>query len=428
MIDNPLVSVVIPTYNRAAFLSDAVESVLRQTFTNYEIIVVDDGSTDGTDSLIQGYGDRLKYVRQQNRGVSVARNEGVRVSRGEYIAFLDSDDIWTPDKLACQISFLSRFPECDLLFSPAWVVNANLDRTSSQPLFGGLAVSDITLNTLYLRNIIIVITLLVRRDVFQAIGGFDPDIRYGEDWSLAIRILTRGALGAYLPEPLAYIRRHSSTQSHVPNPLQADQILADHMAVLNRCFSLYPGRVPEWLIKRSLANVCVLGSLNFLAIGRFQRSRDILSCAFNIDPALVDSMSLYGQHMVNVAIDHARDGSGALDHSKASEFIKAALTDRRLFARHQASFEKQVWSKAHLALAFDAYRRGDQLRSRVWLGRAITLDPTCLRNVGIALMTIEAFAGKPTASAVRKIGRKLLPVTEPDAFVLVDTRVQEPMD
>src|SRR5690242_13806787 len=96
---DPLISVVIPTFNRARCVANAVDSVLVQTFKDCEVIVVDDGSTDATAEVLKGYGNRVRVIQQSNRGVSAARNAGIRSARGEWIAFLDSDDIWNPDKL-----------------------------------------------------------------------------------------------------------------------------------------------------------------------------------------------------------------------------------------------------------------------------------------------------------------------------------------
>lgn len=100
----PRVSVIIPTYNRREYVQEAIDSALAQTFTDYEIIVIDDGSTDGTSEALQArYGNRIHYEWQENQGESVARNRGIELARGEYIAFLDSDDLWHPEKLAKQI-------------------------------------------------------------------------------------------------------------------------------------------------------------------------------------------------------------------------------------------------------------------------------------------------------------------------------------
>lgn len=112
------VSVIIPTYNRAEFISDAIESVLNQTFEDYEIIIVDDGSTDNTKQIVQSYTSKVKYYYQEQSGVSSARNYGIKAATGEYIAFLDSDDQFLPQKLEKQVEVLENNPRIGIVYSP----------------------------------------------------------------------------------------------------------------------------------------------------------------------------------------------------------------------------------------------------------------------------------------------------------------------
>jgi len=107
----PLVSAVIPTFNRGWIMAEAVQSVLDQTYEPLEIIVVDDGSTDNTRDVLEPFMDRITLLKQENKGVSAARNLGIKNARGEFIAFLDSDDLWLPDKTACQIDFFKANPK-----------------------------------------------------------------------------------------------------------------------------------------------------------------------------------------------------------------------------------------------------------------------------------------------------------------------------
>src|SRR3954468_22992204 len=120
----PQVSVIIPVFNAAATVAETIESVLRQTFDDYEIIVVDDGSTDRTAHVLGRYQDRIQMIRRPNGGISAARNSGVAVSRGEYLAFLDGDDLWVPDFLARTVAALEDDPDCVMAFTDLVIVDS----------------------------------------------------------------------------------------------------------------------------------------------------------------------------------------------------------------------------------------------------------------------------------------------------------------
>src|SRR5262245_59636957 len=111
----PLVSIVLTTFNQAPYIVDAVESALHQTYDNCEVIVIDDGSTDNTEQKIQPYRDRIQYIYQSNQGVAGSRNTGILAARGEFLAFLDGDDIWEADKLAEQVAAAERYPESGII-------------------------------------------------------------------------------------------------------------------------------------------------------------------------------------------------------------------------------------------------------------------------------------------------------------------------
>lgn len=116
-MENQKVSVIIPTYNLARYINETVDSVLGQTYKNYEIIIVDDGSTDNTKEALSEYGGKITYIFQENQGVSAARNKGIKEAKGEYIAFLDADDLWLKDKLELQIGLMNSNPEVAMIFT-----------------------------------------------------------------------------------------------------------------------------------------------------------------------------------------------------------------------------------------------------------------------------------------------------------------------
>ncbi|MBL8266085.1 glycosyltransferase family A protein [Steroidobacter sp.] len=137
-MSSPLVSVIIPTYNRAALLCETVDSVLAQTYPNIEIIVIDDGSTDDTTEAIQKYGDRVRYTRRANAGVNAARNLGIKQARGEFIALLDSDDLWAPYKLELQVQLLRFFTDVGFTFSNFLIFRGPTVESDVLPIMNGL--------------------------------------------------------------------------------------------------------------------------------------------------------------------------------------------------------------------------------------------------------------------------------------------------
>lgn len=234
----PLVTVVIPAYNVEQWIFATIESVLKQTYKPVEVVVVNDGSTDGTAEVIAGFGDRVRCVTQPNKGLSAARNTGIRVAEGQFIAFLDSDDLWMPEKLECQVDLLRRFPEIGWVYSDAFVVDHTativlnrVGRTSSLP-------SGDILRALILRNFIPCPTPLVRRSALARVGGFDesPAIQIAEDWDMWLRLAGEFPAGC-VSRPLAMIRLHGKSMT---GTMDLDAALASKMVVIEKAVRLRP--------------------------------------------------------------------------------------------------------------------------------------------------------------------------------------------
>jgi len=178
------VSVIIPTHNRRDFVREALASVLAQTYQDFELVIVDDGSTDATRAIVQEF-SRIQYVFQDNRGVSAARNRGVALSSGELLAFLDSDDLWQPRKLAMQIEFFAAHPEAQICQTEEiWVrngVRVNPHSKHKKPT------GDIFARSLQL-CLVSPSAVMIRRTFFKRMGGFDETLPACEDYDLWLRI------------------------------------------------------------------------------------------------------------------------------------------------------------------------------------------------------------------------------------------------
>lgn len=207
----PKVSVIIPTYQHAHFVGQAIESVLAQTYKDYEIIVVDDGSTDNTSEVLAEFGDQVTVIYQENRGLSAARNTGIRASKGEYVAFLDADDVWMPAKLEKQVPLFERNEAIGLVYSDLAYFDENEVRPGTAfeeaPPQSGMVYSAI-----FIRCPIPMPTVIARRSCFDMVGLFDETLTACEDLDMWLRISEKWEAD-FVNEPLACYR-FSAGQMH----------------------------------------------------------------------------------------------------------------------------------------------------------------------------------------------------------------------
>jgi glycosyltransferase involved in cell wall biosynthesis len=184
----PLVSVVIPTYNRAWCLAEAVDSVLAQELRGFELIVVDDGSTDDTPRLLEGYGEAVRTLRRENHGVSAARNAGIAAARAELIAFLDSDDLWLPGKLRRQVEFFTSHPKALICQTEElWVKNGRRVNPGKRHRKRGGMIFEPSLDLCLVSPS----AVMVRRELFERVGLFDESLPACEDYDLWLRVSCR---------------------------------------------------------------------------------------------------------------------------------------------------------------------------------------------------------------------------------------------
>jgi glycosyltransferase involved in cell wall biosynthesis len=239
---DPLISIIIPTYNRKVYLPLAIESALQQTYRNIELIVVDDGSTDGTKESIQiNNGSKYRYIWQENQGVSAARNLGLSIANGKYIAFLDSDDLWHPEKIFYQVRELEKQSNKNAIavFGSVWRIDERGKIVGKKPVTNGKNIKNYQLIDYFTKNVIYAppSNLLIFKKPLLQIGGFDPHIHNGEDKDLIIRIRQKGEI-VYLNKPLLYYRIHSASTQGIPKLENIDDVLKDHINVLNKNSSL----------------------------------------------------------------------------------------------------------------------------------------------------------------------------------------------
>jgi glycosyltransferase involved in cell wall biosynthesis len=221
------VSVVIPVYNAEPYLEDTLKSVFAQTYPHIEIIAVDDGSSDRSVDILERYPGRVVLVQQKNSGPAVARNRGVRQAGGKWIAFLDADDLWAPNKIQRQLDACGQF---------VW---SHTDSVFSGGANDGRRDSDFTakhqgsvLEKLICTNFVSTSTVMIQTQVFLDVGGFDESLRSIQDWELWIRVAKSNDIG-YLDEPLTRYRVHAVSTSR-----NTRRTLPNHLKVIEKVFAV----------------------------------------------------------------------------------------------------------------------------------------------------------------------------------------------
>lgn len=287
------VSIIIPTYNRAKYLPEAIDSVLNQTYKDFEIIVVDDGSTDNTKMVLTAYGDKIRYIYKANGGPSSARNFGVMKSTGAYIAFLDSDDLWLPEKLELQIAYLDKKNDFSAVFTDCeWVRDGNLIRVSN---FRKYRPSDGFVLKETIRNPCAAQSFLLKREVFNSVL-FNETLRIGEDCEFILRLAQKFKIGL-ITAPLVRIRRHDSNITRDKELICSNDtavMYEESLARLSNTFVKYP----EFMltngkdIRSGMSLLYLDYGIDLCLANRFSEARQKMRTSFKCKPTLAALINL----------------------------------------------------------------------------------------------------------------------------------------
>lgn len=277
----PLVSVIIPAYKVASFIGETLDSVLAQTFTNYEIILINDGSPDTAEleEQLESYTHLITYIRQPNQGAGAARNAGLRVARGEFVAFLDGDDIWLPEFLEAQLELIGRGG--DLVYADAANFHGStLEETTSMEI--NPSNGEVTAESLITaRCNVITSSVVARRQLILDTGLFDESFPNSQDFDLWLRLAKRGARINYQKKVLVHRRLYDG--SLASNPIKS---LQGEIAVLektSRRNDLTPAEADaiERIVKLRRATIDVIEGKNYLAAGEFSSALTSFQTANN---------------------------------------------------------------------------------------------------------------------------------------------------
>jgi GT2 family glycosyltransferase len=263
----PSVSVITPAYNAAPYLSETIRSVLAQSFSDFELLIVDDGSTDDTQAVARAFADqdpRVRLIATPNRGPAAARNTALQASRGRLLALLDSDDIWSPDYLTEQLALFQAIPEASIVTANALNRGGGFDGRPIWPITSG--VRRVTLVDVINQEDSVCIMAVFRREVYEKIGGFDPHFTGNEDYHFWLRAARAGFVIVQNRTPLAiYRRRNDSVSANEPRMVRgilavledADHFCADlpvEQSAIRRQANRFRSELARAELRESLRN------------------------------------------------------------------------------------------------------------------------------------------------------------------------------
>jgi glycosyltransferase involved in cell wall biosynthesis len=281
-VTEPAVSVIIPTYNAPQFLVEAVDSVLAQTFRDFELIVVDDGSGPETRAALSPCMSKIRYVRQENAGIAGARNRGIAEARGRFIAFLDHDDLWLPEHLDRQLARARECPQAGVVYCDFvnFVDVPGERRDLGDPFARKAKPEGDVLAALFERNFVNTLVLLFRRECFEKVGGFDPGFKLILEYEMALRVAGEFDF-ARVPEVLSRYRLHGGNTSGG----RSYTMTWERLRALEKVYA-NPGsrRVPRRVYRREIASVYLKLSELAHRLGRGKEARRHLLAAIRRRP------------------------------------------------------------------------------------------------------------------------------------------------
>lgn len=383
----PKVSVVIPTYNCGRFISQSVESVLNQTFKDCEVIVVDDGSTDDTLQRLERHIDKIRYIYQTNQERSVARNTGIAASQGQYIAFLDADDWWHPQKLEAQLEIFNQNSQLGLVYS--WVrqvgPNGELLRLMkgtlhNVPAKGAWVFDDLIMGGLPGPGS----SILVSRDCCDEIGGFRADLRYSEDQEFCLRAAHRYQVGCVAHAHVFYRARGT----YLPGILRKLD-MPNALVTIARDTLFLAGIEPDsYLARKVMGKALCQGSLADFGAGDFTSANERLGQLLTLNTDLLSgnpppflTSAAYFANSLYDTITPVED---------AEKYMRNLFEHLTAPLRSLRTHERRTLGLVCAINAFDNASLGYRQEARRSAFRAALHDPIWLKNIGLVKMAIES--------------------------------------
>jgi len=395
-----LVNIIIPAYNVQKYVGSAIKSVLAQTFKDFEIIVVDDGSSDDTKEVIHAFGDQVRYIWQENMGLGGARNAGILASNSEFIGLLDADDEWRPNFLERMMALVQSRPDAFVYYSGAQGMDS--EGNDLPQIFGRMISSNDLSRNILRANFIIPSTVIFRRDIVVDVGLFDEKnhkLHGCEDWDLWLRLASSHSF-AGTSESLVRYRLHSQTFS--ANPLHMQEAVK---AVVEKNFGVDDGRYEIWSDekRRAFGGVYRYYALTSIQkLGAWDAATESMRKAFAIDPSLAIDLDLFYELTFGSQPPGHRGTIHGFDLEQNIQLVTNML--EKIFEKQAsiAALRRKTFGTANYAMGLVAYNLNRQDLSRNLLRQAIVYMPVLLLVKKAFLVMVKSYLNP---NFVRKMKR-----------------------
>jgi GT2 family glycosyltransferase len=403
----PLVSVIVPSFNHQDYVSACLDSILGQTYGNIEVIVVDDGSTDDTRRTLHNYRRYVTVIEQENRGTQAARNVAISLSSGEFIAFIDSDDIWMPNKLELQLAVFDAKPCIGLVYSYAYRIDSagNLIHSRGKPQIIGKALNenhDMVLQELLVEDFIPALTTVIPKWCIEEVGRFDESLLGAGDWDLWLRIAAKYPI-ACVEQPLGFHRDHAANTTKML--FRSKSIRHEHEQVLHKAFQLPEvSALPQQVRDKAFARV-YLTSAEAEAIGGDAAAvGNELRRAIELDPTIIEDQENLAAQLIHLAHLYAVD---CQTRNPYRQFTSEVFSSLSAVIPTAGRLKRRVLAESVMASVFSARDSRDRQQVRDLLAVGLRADPRWLRNLGVWSIVTEAYFGSKVASRLRKALRRI---------------------
>lgn len=393
----PKISIIIPNYNNARYLNMAIQSVLAQTYKDYEIIIVDDGSTDNSRDIVARFGNAVRYIYQENQGLAGARNTGIQAAKGELIGLLDADDEWHSDYLEYMVGLSEKHPDAQVFYSMAQCMD--VDGQDLPQFVGGPPVEPEKLYQVLLRaNFIIPSTVTFRKKPVVESGCFDVSLRSCEDWDLWFHLLPEGRfLGSF--KSLVRYRVHGNSLSTNLNGMHAAA-----KKVIEKHFGKEDGDPITWTPEKRRAYG---GMYRYQCITLVQRQNNWDDCvplmckAFQIDPSLADDINFFYELALGTQPVGYRGVSALQDLEKNMRCLQQLINIA--IVNIDRNTRRRVLGTAYYALGLVSYNLGKRSRFRKYFRRALAYRPQLVLNVDPVEKYFKSFIGRRGLEQIKKL-------------------------